>query len=416
MIMSDLYELYSEPTSFEEAEVVDEATGKKAKKFTVEAVVQKADVPNKNNRVYPRAVLEREVARFQTMIDESHAFGEADHPDGMTSSVARVAAVFTKIWMEDDGTVKAKAVIPETQVGKDVQAIIRAGGRPGWSSRGAGSVDPVTKDGVTLDVVQEDFRLKTFDCVINQSVPGAVTQKATMEQEIGSMKLTLESLKADHSDVYEAVKAEIEKTFEESLEEKILARLETEKGQIEETIRAEMKESVKAELPALIAEATKGPDSLLLTIAHLLAESGYAPEGALLSDEEGNEEIAKLETENETLKKRLDEVETKLNEQDNEKDAEAAKARIASLTEGVPHGKLIAERLDGCETVAEVEKAFPVIKEAIDALTEELSPDGEKLKGKGAIPEATAGAEVEPEKLDEVNRQRKAAGLSPLKG
>lgn len=413
--MADLNELFHEPTSFVEEEVVDEATGKKSKKFTVEAVVQKADTPNKNGRVYPRTVLEREVERFQGMIDEAHAFGEADHPSGVTSSVARVAAVFKKIWIEDDGTVKAKAVIPETSVGKDVQAIIRAGGRPGWSSRGAGSTSPVTKDGVTLDYVQEDYRLKTFDCVVNQSVPGAVTQSFKMEQENGSMKLTLESLKADHPDVYESLMTEAKKTVEESAEEKFLARLEEEKAEIEKQVEARYEESVKEQLPALIAEATKDSDSLLLTFAHLLAENGYAPEGALLSDDEGDEEIEKLESEVESLRKELAETRSAIDESRKEKDAEAVKAKIASLTDGVAYGKQIAEQLSRCESVEQVEEAFPQVEEAIKTLAEDLRPDPDKLAGKGEIPESTE-TPVDAEKLDEVNRQRLAAGLSPLKG
>ena len=130
--MSELSEIFREPTVFHEEEQVDEKTGAKTKKFVVEATVQHADVPNKNGRVYPRNILEREIRKFQKAIDEGSAFGEADHPTGQGSSVTRVSALFRKVWMEKDGAVKAEAVIPDTHVGKDVQAIIRAGGRPGW--------------------------------------------------------------------------------------------------------------------------------------------------------------------------------------------------------------------------------------------------------------------------------------------
>lgn len=413
--MTELIELFREPVEFSVEETVDEKTGKSTKQFVVEAVVQHADVPNRNNRIYPRSLLDREIKRFQQAIDEKVAFGEADHPKGQGSSITRVSALFRKVWMEKDGRVKAQAVIPNTQVGKDVQAIIEAGGRPGWSSRGNGSVRSETRDGNTYEVVQEDYRLGTFDCVVNQSVPSAVTTTHRLEQE--ELSMTLESLKKDHPEVYEALLAEAKKSFDESFEAKFLARLEQEKATIEEQIRADVEENIKTELPSVISEALKQPESLLLTIAHILAENGYAPEGALLSDDEGNEEIKKLESKVDDLTTKLAEAQKAITESRKTENKTLVTARIAEMTKDIPYGKQIASALSECESVEAVEAAFPKAKEMVEKIVTETRPDPEKLAGKGQIPEATDnGTGGADETLIEKNRQRRAAGLAPLNG
>jgi hypothetical protein len=51
--------------------------------YIIHAVFQKADTPNANGRIYPRAILEREVQKFQQKIDERRAYGECYTPDTM---------------------------------------------------------------------------------------------------------------------------------------------------------------------------------------------------------------------------------------------------------------------------------------------------------------------------------------------
>lgn len=51
--------------------------------FVVSAVFQKADTKNANGRIYPRAILEREIENYQTRIRERRAIGECYPPDVM---------------------------------------------------------------------------------------------------------------------------------------------------------------------------------------------------------------------------------------------------------------------------------------------------------------------------------------------
>lgn len=49
-------------------------------KIVLKGILQKADTLNQNGRIYPRAILEREVRNYQKFIKERRAIGELDHP------------------------------------------------------------------------------------------------------------------------------------------------------------------------------------------------------------------------------------------------------------------------------------------------------------------------------------------------
>ena len=57
--------------------------GKKA--FKLKGVFMQAEIKNRNGRVYPMEVLEKEVERYnKEFIEQNRAYGELGHPDGPT--------------------------------------------------------------------------------------------------------------------------------------------------------------------------------------------------------------------------------------------------------------------------------------------------------------------------------------------
>lgn len=195
---------------------------------------QKGNVPNGNKRIYKTELLTREVGRFQTRITSGLALGKVYHPGyferGGSSGVTDVSHRIIKLWMDGD-IVKGELLVFKTASGKDVEAIIEGGGKIGISSRGFGSMkrfDSVTIKGKTFKemwVVDDNYRLETFDLVLTPSVKSAImssvkenisalgkskTKKNTdtcngnlEETEKGGIKfMTLEELKAQHPAVY----------------------------------------------------------------------------------------------------------------------------------------------------------------------------------------------------------------------
>ncbi len=130
---------------------------------------QKCDEQNNNGRVYPRPVLESQVKAIQDKIDERSLVGALDHPSNDAIHLSQASHLITKLWVEKNGDVMGEAEILSTPNGKIVEALINDGVKIGISSRGLGSVS----EGTTGKVVNEDFKLITFDLVSDPSTKGA---------------------------------------------------------------------------------------------------------------------------------------------------------------------------------------------------------------------------------------------------
>lgn len=153
----------------EECTVLTEAneeTGKKS--YFIEGIFMQGDLKNRNGRVYPSSVLDKEMQRYQKdFISTKRALGELGHPDGPTINGDRVSHLITEM-KRDGSNFIGKARILGTPMGEIVKTFIDEGVTCGVSTRGLGSVKP-TKDGVME--VQDDFHLATVDVVTDPSGP-----------------------------------------------------------------------------------------------------------------------------------------------------------------------------------------------------------------------------------------------------
>ena len=149
----------------------DDAEGKK--NYRIKGVFMEADIKNRNNRMYPMAVLEKEVKRYnKEYIQQKRAFGELGHPDGPTVNLERVSHMITKLYPDGKQFV-GEAKIMDTPYGKIVKNLIDEGAKLGVSSRGMGSLEP-RRD---MHVVKDDFYLATAaDIVADPSAPNAFVE------------------------------------------------------------------------------------------------------------------------------------------------------------------------------------------------------------------------------------------------
>jgi hypothetical protein len=137
-------------------------------KLILKGPIQKANTLNQNGRIYPSAILEREVMNYQKLIQENRAMGECDHPDSSVVELKNVSHVIKEAYMQND-VVYGSIEILDTPSGKIIQSLIESGVTLGISSRGVGS----TKKQGNSQIVQEDFQLICFDMVSEPSTPGA---------------------------------------------------------------------------------------------------------------------------------------------------------------------------------------------------------------------------------------------------
>lgn len=146
-------------------------TGKKS--LYIEGVFLQSNLQNRNGRVYPREIMEKEVNRYmKEQVATKRAYGELGHPDGPNINLDRVSHMITSLREDGDNWI-GKAKILDTPMGNIAASLIREGAGLGVSSRGLGSL----KEKNGINEVQDDFMLATAaDIVADPSAPDAYVQ------------------------------------------------------------------------------------------------------------------------------------------------------------------------------------------------------------------------------------------------
>ena len=155
--------------SIEDIQILEEETNGK-KLLYIEGVFLQADLKNRNGRIYPFGVLEREVGRYnEQYVSAGRALGELGHPDGPTVNLDRVSHKIVSLKAEGTNFI-GKAQILNTPMGNIAKSLLESGVKLGVSSRGMGSIEE--KNGANY--VRDDFMLATAaDIVADPSAPDA---------------------------------------------------------------------------------------------------------------------------------------------------------------------------------------------------------------------------------------------------
>ena len=167
----DTVKLISE--AIEDVEYITEEKENGGKNYKIRGIFMQADVKNRNGRVYPMEVLEKEVNRYnKKFINEDRAFGEMGHTDGPTVNLERVSHMVTELYPDGKNFV-GEAKILKTRMGEIVKNLLDEGAKLGVSSRGMGSLDQ--RNGANY--VRNDFYLATAaDIVADPSAPNAFVE------------------------------------------------------------------------------------------------------------------------------------------------------------------------------------------------------------------------------------------------
>ena len=157
----------------ESVEIITETVGGKKNLF-IKGVFLQSEMVNRNGRLYPFNIMEKEVNRYnKDYVQKGRALGELGHPDGPTVNLDRVSHKITDLRQEGKNFV-GKAQILSTPMGKIAESLLKDGVTLGVSSRGIGSLRDNTKG---YKEVGEDFMLATAaDIVADPSAPDAFVQ------------------------------------------------------------------------------------------------------------------------------------------------------------------------------------------------------------------------------------------------
>ena len=153
--------------------IVEEDPKSGKKNVFIEGIMLQTEVKNKNGRIYPKEIMQKEVARYtKEYIKEKRAYGELGHPEGPTINLERTSHLIQSL-KEDGNNFVGKAKILSTPMGEIVKNLLSDGARLGVSSRGMGSLKASNTKGGS-QMVQSDFQLATAaDIVADPSAPDA---------------------------------------------------------------------------------------------------------------------------------------------------------------------------------------------------------------------------------------------------
>ena len=157
----------------QETDYLIEQDEKGNKNYKIKGIFMQADIKNRNGRIYPMNILEKEVKRYsKDYIKQNRAFGELGHPDGPTVNLERASHMITNLYPDGKNFI-GEAKVLSTPMGNIVKSLMDDGAKLGVSSRGMGSLDQ--KNGANY--VRNDFYLATAaDIVADPSAPNAFVQ------------------------------------------------------------------------------------------------------------------------------------------------------------------------------------------------------------------------------------------------
>ena len=169
--MTNTVKLISE--EIQDVEYICEQKEDGKKNYKIKGVFMQADIKNRNGRVYPMEVLNKEVRRYnKEYINEKRAFGELGHPDGPTVNLERASHMITKLYPDGKNFI-GEAKIMSTPMGEIVKTLMDEGAKLGVSSRGMGSLEQ--KNGANY--VRDDFYLATAAVIVaDPSAPYAFVE------------------------------------------------------------------------------------------------------------------------------------------------------------------------------------------------------------------------------------------------
>ena len=104
--------------------IVEESKGGTGKNYFIEGVFLQSNLKNRNGRMYPKEIMQKEVDRYtKEYISKNRAFGELGHPDSPSINLDRVSHIITSL-KEDGNKFIGRAQITETPMGNIARGLI----------------------------------------------------------------------------------------------------------------------------------------------------------------------------------------------------------------------------------------------------------------------------------------------------
>jgi len=224
-------------------------------KYVARGEFARADRATENKRLYNHQLWERELGRLGKQLSEMKVYGELDHPMDGRTQLKRTSHIISDLHLEGD-VVIGTAHILDTDQGRNLKAILDAGGAVGVSSRGFGTTKPNMKG---ESVVQDDYRLMTFDFVADPAqqsaypvvhVEGTETNASddttSFVEAIMEKKITFKELKESNPELAQSFMYDAEREYEKKAAEIWARKITGAKQEASTDLRAEFAEKLES--------------------------------------------------------------------------------------------------------------------------------------------------------------------------
>jgi len=194
---------------------------------------------------------------FGFELDGDGRFLLGDYTVNHNSRIRDTGAIIRGLRIESDGKIWGKfQIIEDTDHGRNLAAILRAGGAVGVSSRGLGSTRPHHESGKEL--VGEDFRLVAFDFVLDPAVSTAYPKFFNEQnEEVPVDNVTTDDLRSRFPELVRAIEESSLGIASQTTAEAMRIEMEQDVEKALLKSREELREQFKVELYPVVVKELK---------------------------------------------------------------------------------------------------------------------------------------------------------------
>ena len=149
--------------------ITERAEGTHDPIYKIKGIMLQAEAKNKNGRMYPLAILEKEVKRYSDeKIKTRRAMGQLEHCQDPQIHLDRVSHLIEDLHMEgNDGFGTAKLI--DTPMGRIAMTLVKENILLGMSTRGVGTME-------SNGTVNPDYQIAAIDLIADPSAPKAFVE------------------------------------------------------------------------------------------------------------------------------------------------------------------------------------------------------------------------------------------------
>ena len=383
------------------------------KKLYAEGKIGHCGIATANGRIYSRNIMEREVGKLQPRIEQASLYSAVDHPGDGKSRIMNSGGIIRGLRIESDDSVWGKfEVVEETDCGRNLAALLRRGGTVGVSSRGLGST---STNETGQEVVGEDFRLVSFDFVLDPAVQTAYPtffsedvdlEEVTEEHIRGKFPKIVAAIEENAREVasvttYEAVRSDVELDVERALGESREQLREEFKAELYPEVVKELKEDFAVKLVRATSDIRRevedvvrsemaadpevaGAKLTLENVAKLVSPFNPPPDTKKMIDEK-DATIKELEKSIKAMESTINESTTAKDEADGHARNLAFQLHVERSIAGRQDAESIRGMVGDVSTVASAEELKSKVEHAIVAADKALEEAEARIKAESSV-------------------------------